>query len=79
MNPRHSAKSSLKWPTWASQFNDFSTDIDQPTAAHYVIHYKTQDLQRRIVRSGQKLYVTMRKSSISPYLPLVGTRHGGAS
>eukprot|EP00956_Cyclotella_meneghiniana_P043146 scaffold254693_cov43-Cyclotella_meneghiniana.AAC.1 len=32
MNARHSAKSSLKWPTLAVQFNDFLADIDQPTA-----------------------------------------------
>eukprot|EP00956_Cyclotella_meneghiniana_P021073 scaffold37891_cov20-Cyclotella_meneghiniana.AAC.1 len=54
MNPRHSAKSSLKWttlavqwPTLAVQFNDFLADIDQPTA--YAIHHKTYRLQRRIV------------------------------
>eukprot|EP00956_Cyclotella_meneghiniana_P042173 scaffold248385_cov69-Cyclotella_meneghiniana.AAC.4 len=32
MNPRHSAKSSLKWPTLAVQFDDISADIDQPKA-----------------------------------------------
>ena len=37
-----------------------------------------QDLQRHIV-SHQKFYAAIGKSLNSPYLPLVGSQHGGAS
>eukprot|EP00956_Cyclotella_meneghiniana_P037704 scaffold143187_cov53-Cyclotella_meneghiniana.AAC.2 len=62
MNPRNSAKSSLKWPTLAVQFNDFSAELDQPTTHGGVL----SDLGRHGLESGDELN--------SPFFPLVYPR-----